>query len=92
MNINSSAASTIKNATKNSILEQAYKMVDESLKRTNFYIFNAMTKLHDHVYVTVAGNINEVLPDGINGQIVKVRTKKNQVLYTIELLKKEVLK
>jgi len=93
MNINSSAASTIKNATKNSVLEQAYSMIDESLKRTNFYIVNAITKIHDHVYVTVAGNINEELPTLVNNnQIVKVVTKKNKVFYTIEFLKKDLAK
>lgn len=92
MNINSSAESTIK--TKNSVLEQAYELVNKSLEKTNsFYISNVLTKIKDHVYVTVTGNIDEELPTLVNNnQIVKVVTKKNKVFYTIEFLKKDLAK
>lgn len=70
-------------------LDQAYERIDRILQNSDFYIENATDFKGDSIYMTIAGNINEQLPDFSNvAQLTKTKTKNNKVFLTLRLFKK----
>ena len=77
----------------NTRLNQAYDLVNTAISGTNWYIANGTDFKGDSILITITGNLNENIPN-LSGmaQLTKTSTKKNKVLLTFKILKKNLEK
>jgi hypothetical protein len=81
---------TIETKTK---LNQAYDLVNDLIKDTNYYIANGTDIIGDSIHIAIVGNINEQLDTNKLKEfatVTKTKTKNNKVFLTLRILKKTI--